>query len=119
MTALKTKTPDQIKAEQQQRAALARGVLAANMAKKAADLKKHNDEREGVSFVERLQMDADWQPDMGEGPTMAGDAQYAVIFSTADGVASRVRVEQFVNKIMPDSDGHVHFTDRPSNPKWK
>lgn len=113
------KTAEQVKAARQAQAAAAREVRLAKIRARQAEIERQHDDGDmsGMSHSEPLLSREEWgDNDM---PVMAGDAQHVVLFSTKDGVASKVRIEQLVSKLMPDKDGRVAFSERPVDPTWQ
>lgn len=53
------------------------------------------------------------------GVMFAGDAQYVVLYSTADGTTSKVRREQVISRVIPGPDGRQAFSEKPINKSWK
>ena len=46
-------------------------------------------------------------------------AEYVVLFSTENGVASKIRVERLRDKLMPDKNGKAPFSLEPIDPSWQ
>jgi len=110
----------ELRKRRQAQMAAARAVKAAKLKKRQEELERAREE-DGMGEMQRITDISDDELKAAfEGEVvLAGDGKTIVVFSTKDGIPSRIRIEQLASKLMPDDNGDAPFSEKPINPDWK